>query len=298
VSALVGFVIPSGTPRTIVQKIQSDTARVLANPEVKKPYLYPLYAEGNKSVTREINWSVKAEDKNKTYDHVHHKGIWISVDEVNKHKHWVEKALVVNKSLKQESTNTQHTAVLTAVNEWLAVDQSPLLEETTRMTFHANRVIDFEIKLTALAPEIEIEDTKEGFLAVRMPDDLREQTSGLIQNSNGKKTEKECWGQQASWVDYSGKRGDEFLGIAIFDSPMNPNTARYHVRAYGLFTANPFGDKAYTEKSPEPQPAKPVHLKQGASYKVNYAIYIHTGDTAAAKVAEEFNSYSHRQKHE
>jgi len=33
---LVGFVIPSGTPRTIVQKIQSDTARVLANPEVKK----------------------------------------------------------------------------------------------------------------------------------------------------------------------------------------------------------------------------------------------------------------------
>jgi tripartite-type tricarboxylate transporter receptor subunit TctC len=29
-------VIPSGTPRPIVQKIQSDTARVLANPEVKK----------------------------------------------------------------------------------------------------------------------------------------------------------------------------------------------------------------------------------------------------------------------
>ncbi|NDD13964.1 MAG: tripartite tricarboxylate transporter substrate binding protein [Betaproteobacteria bacterium] len=36
VSALVGFVIPSGTPRPIVQKIQTDTALVLANPEVKK----------------------------------------------------------------------------------------------------------------------------------------------------------------------------------------------------------------------------------------------------------------------
>ena len=36
VSALLGFVVPSATPRVVVQKIQADTARVLANPETRK----------------------------------------------------------------------------------------------------------------------------------------------------------------------------------------------------------------------------------------------------------------------
>ena len=36
VSALLGFVAPAGTPRAVVQKIQADTAKVLAMPDIKK----------------------------------------------------------------------------------------------------------------------------------------------------------------------------------------------------------------------------------------------------------------------
>ena len=36
VSALLGFVAPAGTPRPILQKIQADTAKVLAQPDVRK----------------------------------------------------------------------------------------------------------------------------------------------------------------------------------------------------------------------------------------------------------------------
>jgi tripartite-type tricarboxylate transporter receptor subunit TctC len=36
VGALLGFVAPAGTPKAVVQKIQADTAKVLATPEVKK----------------------------------------------------------------------------------------------------------------------------------------------------------------------------------------------------------------------------------------------------------------------
>ncbi|SEA52265.1 tripartite tricarboxylate transporter substrate binding protein [Variovorax sp. YR216] len=36
VNALLGFVAPHGTPRTIVQKIQQDTEKVLRNPEMRK----------------------------------------------------------------------------------------------------------------------------------------------------------------------------------------------------------------------------------------------------------------------
>jgi tripartite-type tricarboxylate transporter receptor subunit TctC len=36
VSALLGFVAPSGTPRAVIAKIQADTAKVLADPEIRK----------------------------------------------------------------------------------------------------------------------------------------------------------------------------------------------------------------------------------------------------------------------
>jgi tripartite-type tricarboxylate transporter receptor subunit TctC len=36
VGALLGFVAPAGTPKAIVHKIQVDTAKVLATPEVQK----------------------------------------------------------------------------------------------------------------------------------------------------------------------------------------------------------------------------------------------------------------------
>jgi len=36
VNALLGFVAPKGTPQTVIQKIQSDTFKVLNNPDIKK----------------------------------------------------------------------------------------------------------------------------------------------------------------------------------------------------------------------------------------------------------------------
>jgi tripartite-type tricarboxylate transporter receptor subunit TctC len=36
VGALLGFVVPSGTPKAVVQKIQADTAKALASPEIQE----------------------------------------------------------------------------------------------------------------------------------------------------------------------------------------------------------------------------------------------------------------------
>jgi tripartite-type tricarboxylate transporter receptor subunit TctC len=36
VGALLGFVVPAGTPKAVVQKIQADTAKALASPEIQK----------------------------------------------------------------------------------------------------------------------------------------------------------------------------------------------------------------------------------------------------------------------
>ena len=55
--------------------------------------------------------------------------------------------------------------------------------------------------------------------------------------------EEETWGVQAAWVDYSGPlaNGDQW-GHTVVDHKDNPRHQTYwHVRGYGLFTANPFG---------------------------------------------------------
>jgi tripartite-type tricarboxylate transporter receptor subunit TctC len=36
VGALLGFVVPAGTPKAVIDKIQADTAKVLATPELRK----------------------------------------------------------------------------------------------------------------------------------------------------------------------------------------------------------------------------------------------------------------------
>jgi tripartite-type tricarboxylate transporter receptor subunit TctC len=49
VGALLGFVVPAGTPKAVVQKIQADTAKALASPEIQqRAQEYGLKVVGSK----------------------------------------------------------------------------------------------------------------------------------------------------------------------------------------------------------------------------------------------------------
>ena len=47
-------------------------------------------------------------------------------------------------------------------------------------------------------------DTKEGAMGVRVNDLMTEKKGGQIENAAGKVGEKNCWGYQSPWCDYSG----------------------------------------------------------------------------------------------
>ncbi len=58
------------------------------------------------------------------------------------------------------------------------------------------------------------------------------------------KTGDAAWGTRGKWCVLSGKIGADPVSIAIFDSPGNPGYPTYwHARGYGLFAANPLGQK-------------------------------------------------------
>jgi hypothetical protein len=61
-------------------------------------------------------------------------------------------------------------------------------------------------------------------------------------------------------VQSFGKMGADSVSIAIIDHPQNPNYPTFwHARGYGLFAANPLGEKIFTNG----KSAKNLHLKKG-----------------------------------
>src|SRR5215813_4135444 len=53
--------------------------------DANKPYLWPLRTAGGTIVTR--RWPME-KDTGETHDHIHHRGLWFAVDEVNGVKFW------------------------------------------------------------------------------------------------------------------------------------------------------------------------------------------------------------------
>ena len=90
-------------------------------------------------------------------------------------------------------------------------------------------------------------DTKEGGLvSVRVASSMDVRNGGAIRNGYGGTNEEETWGKHAPWCDYSGMVDGKHVGVAIMDHETNPRyPTQWHVRDYGLMTANCFAWKHY-----------------------------------------------------
>jgi hypothetical protein len=79
--------------------------------------------------------------------------------------------------------------------------------------------------------------------------------------------------------------GRDSISIAIIDHPKNPNYPTYwHARGYGLFAANPLGEKIFTNG----KLTKNLQLKKGESVSFRYRIIIDEGKkTISAKQLNE-----------
>ncbi len=248
----------------------------------EKPFLAPLRTAGGVAVTRSL-------DKEAITDHPHHKGLWVGVDEVNGNRHWMEAQPVRNETVEIVKAEGD-PAVFKAVQRWIGKDGKPVLTETDTVSVSADRLVAYDLALTPAGDEpVEFGDTKEGFFAVRLRDELRGKGgTGKIVNANGAAGEKETWGRTAAWVDYSGTVDGKPVGVAIFDHPANVRPSRYHVRDYGLFAISPFGEKAYTNGENDPNE---IVLKPRESLRLRFAAFVHDGDREAADVAGRYRKY-------
>ena len=87
-------------------------------------------------------------------------------------------------------------------------------------------------------------------------------------------TGDDVWATRAQWCMLYGKMGDDTESIVIIDHPGNPGYPTYwHARGYGLFAANPLGQKVFSKG----KETMNFSLKQGQSITFRYRIVIASG---------------------
>jgi hypothetical protein len=99
--------------------------------------------------------------------------------------------------------------------------------------------------------------------------------NGTYLTSEGKQG-NDAWSTRGKWCKVYGKMGDDSISIAIIDHPKNVNYPTFwHARGYGLFAANPLGEKALTKV----KTTTDVHLTKGQSIMFRYRIVVQDGKT-------------------
>jgi hypothetical protein len=279
-------------------------------PDVVRPYFYPIMADPGIGITR--NWPMVEGVEGETRDHVHHKGVYTAQGEVNGVDNWAEGA---GHGYQVHRTFTRlyggpAAGGFTEELAWTDADRQPNMTETRRLAFYATprqaRLFDYQVTLHASEGEVTLGDTKEGgLLSIRVASsmDAGNPDGGRIVNGCGGIQEGETWGKRAPWCDYSGpiapsggdrddaSSGRLWYGVTLIDDETNPRHPTYwHVRDYGLMTANCFGVHDFRR---EPDRRWPLIIPAGESRTWRYRVLIHHGDADEARVDVHYHAFAH-----
>lgn len=276
---------------------------LLFNDSMYKPVLYPIYSSTGMMVTRGYPMYTKPGEPT---DHPHHMGLWFNYENVNGLDFWNNSFAIPAERKAQygwiktdaiTENKDGNTGVLGYSARWTNQKNETLVSEKTRYEFSGTehiRIIDRTTTLTGVMDDVAFNDAKDGMLGLRMAHELQIPTmkdqkfkddkgietivkatadkiaTGNYVTSQGKVGDS-AWSTRAVWCKAYGKMGTDSVSISIMDHPSNPNYPTFwHARGYGLFAANPLGEKVFTNG----KSAKNLHLKKGESVTFKYRIII------------------------
>jgi hypothetical protein len=271
----------------------------------RQPAVWPINGPSGIAMTR--SWPLGPQQPTEEIDHPHHESLWFSHGGVNGHDFWAvakdgPKTHIVHKAFLRTQVGADSATIETA-NDWNAGGET-IITDTRRLTFgvlgdaaNSPRYIDYQIKLIASEGPATFADTKEGTFGVRVsgPLTVDAKLGAKIRNSRGE-SDNDAWGKPAEWVDYSGpltatddaKRPTGGVVIMSHPDSFRP-VCRWHVRTYGLFAANPFGDKDF----PKSEPAQgAVTLDEGDTLTLNYRVVFYAGAVEADTISQWFDAFA------
>jgi hypothetical protein len=269
---------------------------------LKKPVLYPLRTVRGTVVTRGYPLEQRPGER---VDHPHHAGLWFNYEDVNGLDFWnnsdaikpenaPKMGTIVHRSIVSAKSGSQ-LGELDVETDWLTFDKKVLLNEHTHFVFRGGpdfRSVDRVTTLQARDEKVSFPDAKDGLLGLRViraleiPSDKPEVytdasgrattvakldnsgVNGTYLTSEGKKGDA-AWGTRGRWCNLSGRIGDEPVTVTILDHPENPGFPTYwHARGYGLFAANPLGQKVFSNGKEELNFSLAPHASATFRYRI------------------------------
>ena len=270
-----------------------------------KPFLYPVVATDGTELMR--HYPMKKGVPGEVEDHPHHRSLWFTHGAVNGVDFWADggdkRGKIVSESV--EHSVKDGVGTIRARNQWAGPDGTVHLTDETTLRFRGTadaRFLDYEVTLKAPAGmPVVFGDTKEGSMAIRLPlwmtpthgkGKSRHEGKGVIVNAEGIKDDA-TWGKRSTWVDYYAPKDGKTYGVAMFDHPSNPrHPTWWHVRAYALFAANPFGQHDFEPEHKANPKAGDLTIPAGGSVTFRWRFYFHQGDDKAGQVAARFKEYA------
>ena len=262
---------------------------------IARPFCYPVYGPNRKIVVREVNLPQK-----EGIDHPHHKGLWVAQGAVNDNEdNWSEMndhAITACEDVEILAEGPVFGEII-SFGDWMSGrrgTRKKMLEEHTRVRVYNTpdnaRVMDWIITFVATEGGFHFGDTKEaGTLSARLKESMEERNGGTIRNSFGAVGEAENWGKRAEWVDYFGDVEGEVCGLAIMDHPENHGyPTHWHVRSYGLFTANQWGIHDFTGDNGK---RGDLAVQAGDFLTFRFRVFIHSGNTCEADVKGQYMNF-------
>ncbi len=274
---------------------------------LEKPFLYPLNTISGIALTRGFPIDPQPGER---VDHPHHVGLWMNYGDVNGLDFW-NNSYAVPASRKDRYGTIKHSQIiameeiddearLVVAMDWLDPEGNTLLEEQTIFGFRCEGetcYITRSSTLRALEDTVFLKDNKEGFLGIRVAKELEhkiDKPAILIGENGNPTTEKvihhtgvsgqylssegmegtEVWGTRARWMKLDGKKDRKNVALVILDHPQNPGYPTYwHARGYGLFAANPLGQKIFSND----KEVFNFQLKPDESVTFRFQVLVHEG---------------------
>lgn len=283
------------------------TRYVTSDKETNKCYFWPVIGPGGVKMTRAFPMQdVKGEKQ----DHPHHRSVCFGLQNAGGFNTWHERLTftkngkvdqsklkttgrqVHTKVIKAEASGNSATLVVECDN--VTPDGDVYMRQIRTVNFHVakngSRVMDIEIALIGAKDSITVIGKKDSGLSVRVAHSMCVDAGqgGRIVNSNGD-TDGDAWGKRAPWVDFNGPIEGKTMGVAVLNHPDSfRHPTPWHVRKYGLFTANPF---ALKEVAGEEERGD-FELTKGEKVTLKHRIIFHQGDEKQAGIAKAWNAYT------
>jgi hypothetical protein len=263
--------------------------------DYRRPYLYPLIGPFGHGVTRDF--PMKEDTPDESHDHPHHRSVFTAFGDISGINNWANGGSMPLGAMEhQEFTALESGPVcgrLEARNVWTG-PEGPMADEVREIVLFSSapsyRLFEYRVSLTA-REDIVFNDTKEGgILSVRVASSMDARRGGRIENAQGGVNEVEAWGKPSPWCDYSGMVEGHQVGITLMDHPTNfRHPTPWHVRNYGLMTANCFGLSEFTKG----QVNGTHEMSAGDQLSFTYRILVHAGDAKAGEVSRHFADFAY-----